>query len=286
MAVGGGGSVQGGYAASVMREMYGGSLPRAATQLLRDHAAASARRSTSAPPSTKVFSTSLNERPVQRRKGFERTAAVGCEGLVPKVGPGAAKALAESACAKPPRIPVSRRTLGQILQETSNYKCPEAVSTHGRDTAAEKKLLQDRSEFSIGGAHVLPGAAIPTASGAPVYLDRRVERRKRVSFSGSLPPSREGSPRNGTRPGMSSEMERMAGEIVQGVRERQRELDGVETSLVGLAQCAEAPTEATERRRVVRKEMASASQRRLELKSAINRDIKDLETLMDVSPDA
>merc|ERR1719247_3282363 len=67
----------------------------------------------------------------------------------------------------------------------------------------------------------------------------------------------------------------MAVDIVEGVRERQRELDGIDQSLANFVQRSENPGEKPFIRVNIRKEMVASSKRRLELKNAINRDMQD-----------
>lgn len=293
---GGGGGSSGssgsGYAARVLREMYGNSLPRAAVQLLRDHGHA---RSSSAPPTLPslgpspgarggVWSTGLAERPALKKR---------CEVNAPKVGQG--KQIQDLGL--PPRLPGGRRTHTQILAKTDNYQkhMEDRPLPRGQDRGEETRRLQDRCAYNFGSA--LPTSAAPPGMPAPEPFQPSKARRC-VTFAG-LPDSRPGSARGCSLPplagrrgsgaevaasGLSREHERMAQDIVQGVSEKQRELDSVEDALTSLTQHSEAVGEGTERRRVVRKQMVSASHKRLELKSAITKDMKDLETLLDLAP--
>jgi len=256
----------GGYAAGVLREMYGGSLPRAASQLLRDHAKA---RSSSAPaPHAKPWTTGLSERPTAKRSAVVQ---------VPRVGQGAAAA--GPTAPRPPRIP-ARKSLAQILDETSNYDRTDKpdILPLGRDNDEMKWQLQNKLAFNfgtalphLGGPSHLPGEATSKPSQPTM---------RRVTFA-SLPPSRDGPP---TKSGLTPEQERLASNLVTGVQERQQELDRVEESLAKCVSRVEVAGLGTEQRRIVRAEMASHSQKRLELKSAIRKDVLDLEKLMDLAP--
>eukprot|EP00931_Biecheleriopsis_adriatica_P117760 TRINITY_DN93245_c0_g1_i1.p1 TRINITY_DN93245_c0_g1~~TRINITY_DN93245_c0_g1_i1.p1 ORF type:complete len:272 (-),score=59.35 TRINITY_DN93245_c0_g1_i1:87-863(-) len=248
---------QTGYVASVLNEMYGGSLPRAASQLLRDQAK---KRSSSAPPQRWLGGS--GDLPKQRRH-------VKLE--VPRVGRGGG-----AMAAKPPPMPTfSRRPLAQILADTGNYKRQDEPAELKRDYSSEKTRLQDRYAFNFGSA--LPNSGAPPGMPQP---SQSSDSRRRVTFH-SLPPSREGSPRTGTS-GLTTEQERMAADIVQGVRARQKELENVEEALVNCSSKAESSGQTVDRRRVLMKEMASASKKRLELRNAIDKDIKDLEKLVDM----
>lgn len=253
----------GGYAATVLREMYGGSLPRAATQLLRDHAKI---RSSSAPPtrSERVWSTGLADRKPTRRVDLR----------VPRVGQGKQESLA-----RPPKLPTTgRKPLSHILLETSNYERElEIPFVHGRDCSeGEKRKLQNQYAYNFGTA--LPTTGVSDAAAAALAARQP---RRRVSFEcGSLPASREVSPR---KSGLPPAQEKIAVEIVEGVRERQRELAGIDESLAGLVKRSEMPTESRQRT-AVRKEMVAASKRRLELKNAIQSDMQDLDKLFDLAP--
>lgn len=225
-----------GYAATVIRELYGGSLPRAAEQLLRDH---SKTRSSSAPPTAPTWSTSLGERSERRQ----------VEIRVPKVG------TKSSSEARPPRMPM-RRPLSQILQDTGNYDLQsQAPAARGRDNAEEKRRLQDRRGQNFGGALL--------AAGPSEWL------------SAEVPPARASA-------SALTKDEKLAEGIVRSVQERQRELEAIEENLAKCTELAELPGEGAERRRLIRKQMINASQKRMELKSAIARDVKDLALLMDL----
>lgn len=242
-------AVSGDYVAGVLRDMYGGgALPRAATQLLRDHSKA---RSSSAPPA-RSWSASVSEnRPGRKRVDLK----------VPRVGRG--RGAGSEVQALPPRMP-GRRSHAAIVKETSNYvRLDERPQQLGRDNDAERQWLADQRYF---------GAAMGrrAASEAPASA-------RRVSFE-SVPSGAEPAPR---RAGLDGEQERLAAEIVAGVRERQRELDGVERDLASYAARAEEPGVGYERRAAARKQLDSANKVRLELRNAISRDVADLGTLMD-----
>lgn len=262
------GSGSGGYAARVMKEMYGGSLPRAATQLLRDHARI---RSSSAPARStdKVWATGMGERGKARQIDLR----------VPRVGQ-----KKEEGLARPPKLPTTgRRGLSHILKETSNYEREqERPVVHGRDCSdAEKQRLQNQYAFDFGSA--LPTTGISGAVAASLEaseLDRR-RRQRGVSFSPDC--ARGQSPLMPPTSGLSAEQERIAVDIVEGVRARQRELDGVDQSLAGFVQRTETRGEAALRPNL-RKEMVGASKKRLELKNAISRDMQDLDKLFDLAP--
>mmetsp|Transcript_50788 Transcript_50788/g.91230 ORF Transcript_50788/g.91230 Transcript_50788/m.91230 type:complete len:265 (+) Transcript_50788:52-846(+) len=254
----------GGYAEHVLKDMYGGSLPRAAKQLLQEHAK---NRSSSAPAigAQKRWLGSQGYEPKQRRH---------VELKVPRVGRGQA-----GVSQLPPTLPAaSRRPLARILADTSNYNRKDEFVERGKDLSEEKRRHQDRCAYNFGGAlptsHAPPG--MPQAGGdlAP---------RRRVTFH-SLPASREGSPRGGVS-GLTAEQEQMAADIIQSVKERQAALNVAEEALQGCADRAEGPGLSAERRRLVMKEMASASHQRTQLRSEINQNIKDLEKLMDCAPD-
>mmetsp|Transcript_82986 Transcript_82986/g.257748 ORF Transcript_82986/g.257748 Transcript_82986/m.257748 type:complete len:259 (+) Transcript_82986:126-902(+) len=250
------------YAEDVLRQMYGGSLPREAAQLLRAHGS-SKGRSSSAPP--QKWSTGLSERPRERRRVDLRVPRVGAR----KSGdPG-----------RPPSLPgTGKKPLSHILLETCNYERQDEMQpSSGRDYDEDKRRHQDRCAYGFGSAlpTVMEPRSLAQGSGAG-------RAKPRVTFATSLPPSREGSPR---RLGLTSEQERLAAEIVDGVRERQRELDHVEVALADCTVHAETPGEGVNARRRVLKEMEGQSKRRLELKNAIARDIKDLEKLMDLTPE-
>mmetsp|Transcript_40349 Transcript_40349/g.72680 ORF Transcript_40349/g.72680 Transcript_40349/m.72680 type:complete len:269 (-) Transcript_40349:55-861(-) len=261
----------GGYAAGVLREMYGNSLPRAAQQLLQDHAKS---RSSSEPPlRAKVFSTAM----------FEHRASKKVDLKVPRVGQ--RKTQDTEGVAKPPKMP-TRRPLAQILLETSNYERQlEPPPLRGRDCGdAEKWRLQDQYSFGFGSAlpttSVPPGMPAPSASspsrakGRSLSLQRSGARR--VSFDG-----REAAE---LKTGLTNEQESLATDIIHGVRDRQRELDTVEQALADLTTRSEARGEGGARS-LIRKEMIGASKRRLEIRNAIQRDVQDLEKLFDCSPE-
>lgn len=254
----------GDFAASVMREMYGGSLPRAATQLLKDHAKA---RSSSAPAARDraVFSTGLVERGKARQDSVK----------VPKVGQKNGMA---SGYARPPQMPsTGKKMLDQILLDNSNYDYQqEKPVAHGRDCSdAQKNRLQDQYAFNFG-------TALPTTGVPDGYIEPAT--RRRVSFaagSGSAPGSRATTPQ---KSGLSAEQDRMAADIIEGVRRRQTELAAVDQSLAGYVQRSEQPSEGRNLRQGLRKEMVGASKQRLELKNAIARDMQDLDKLFDLAP--
>lgn len=255
------------YAAGVLQEMYGDALPHVARQLLRTH---NKTRSLSEPAARRQaqWSTGSSERRAPRRR---------VELKVPRVG--ARKAPdTDEAPNRPPGLP-TRKPLAQILQETSGYEKRGTLPPPARrDMSVEKRQLQDRNAFGFGSA--LPNTHAPTGLSAEATAVSGKPRR-RVVFS-SLPPSREGSP---SRREIPKPQEAIAAEIVESVRERQRELDLVEEQLSHHVVRAEAPAgQVLEGRRALRSEMAKASQRRLELKNAISKDVKDLETLLDCTP--
>mmetsp|Transcript_107870 Transcript_107870/g.305152 ORF Transcript_107870/g.305152 Transcript_107870/m.305152 type:complete len:169 (-) Transcript_107870:84-590(-) len=158
----------------------GGALPRAASQLLRDH---SAQARSSSAPGPRQWATGLCERPRARR----------CVDLkVPKVG--------QKRCsggALPPAPAPTRRPLGRILQETSGYeRQDQPPACQGLDYDEEKRRHQDRCAFGFG-------SALPTVM-APCGLRPREEEPwparggplagRHVTFQ-SLPPSHEVTPR-------------------------------------------------------------------------------------------
>jgi len=258
----------GGYAASIMKEMYGERLPRAATQLLRDHART---RSSSAPAPRldTVFSTGMAERRARHVVDLK----------VPRVGQ--KKACMMPGAGRPPVLP-GRRHLSQILLETSNYEHQQdAPAMHGRDCGdLEKHRLQNQYAFGFGSA--LPTTELSGVA-ASAFAAAEASASRRVNFaSGSLPSSRDVSPH---KSGLSQAHERMAVDIVEGVRERQRELEGIDQSLANFVQRSENPGEKPCVRTNIRKEMVASSKRRLELKNAINRDMQDLDKLLDLAPD-
>lgn len=246
--------------------MYGGSLPRAATQLLKDHAKS---RSSSAPPARdRVFATGLAERGSARQDHVR----------VPRVGQ-----QKSSGSARPPRAPPSKKPLSQILLDTGNYEREqEQPQQRGRESGeVQKRRLQNKNAFEFGSA--LPTTGITEAGAAA--LAAAEQRRRRVSFSpdcSSLPSTPEFS-------GLSAENDKLATDIIEGVRARQRELAGVDNSLAGYVHQAEGPAAAGSQgaggRSGVRKEMVNASKRRLELKNAISRDMQDLEKLFELTQD-
>merc|ERR1712146_72024 len=136
------------------------------------------------------------------------------------------------------------------------------------------------------------GSALPTTgltgAGAAAFAAAEAaasSQPRRVSFAagcGSLPTSREASPQ---KSGLSPAHERIAVDIVEGVRARQRELDGIDESLANFVQRSEMPGEKSGARVGIRKEMVGASKRRLELKNAIQRDMQDLEKLLELAPE-
>lgn len=258
--------------------MYGGSLPRAASQLLRDHVQA---RSSSAPPmvgsggmggsssSGKVWSTGLAARGERKHVDLR----------IPKVGQ-----KKEAQCL-PPRPPIGRKTQEQIILETENYRKQEAPALPlARDRAKETRLLQDKCAYNLGSA--LPTTVAPPGVSAKTAPSEPTTRRN-VSFAsgaerryGSADPSPRGTS------GLTAEQESMADDIIRGVHQRQSDLDDVEQKFVHLTSRAEAVGEGTDQRRVVRKQLAGVSQKRLELKSAIERDMQDLGKLLDCAPSA
>lgn len=249
-----------GYAANVLKEMYGGNLPRAAKQLLADHAKS---RSTSAPAKPSRWLGSTGEVPRQRKSVDLR---------VPRVGRGGGLAGA----ARPPPMPSSgKKPLAHILAQTENYKRQDEQLALGRDYSVEKQRHQDKCAYGFG-------SALPTTHAPAGYVPPPV--RRRVTFH-SLPASREGSPRAGHgSSGLTDEQTRMAEEIVQSVRQRQIELDSVEQSLEQYTGQADQSSQSADRRRSIMKEMANVSKRRLELKNAMQRDVQDLEKLIDLAP--
>mmetsp|Transcript_42663 Transcript_42663/g.117700 ORF Transcript_42663/g.117700 Transcript_42663/m.117700 type:complete len:257 (+) Transcript_42663:65-835(+) len=242
-----------GYASSVLNEMYGGKLPAAAARLLRDHSQA---RSASAPPrrTQQAFTTSMAER--RPRKCIDLK--------VPRVG----QKGQGHAISLPPKIP-HRKQLSQILVETSNYERYDEPTAPGRSREKAKADLQHMFQF---------GTLAPCPS-----QEAASSRTRRVGFR-SLPPNRDGSRPQGDS-GFTKEQEDMAAEIVSGVRARQRELQAVEASLEELTTRAEQAGEGVALRRLVRRDMTDASKQRLELQSAIKRDLQDLEKLMDCAPE-
>lgn len=257
----------GDYAASVLRDMYGGSLPRAASQLLADHAKA---RSVSLPPPgrRREFTTGLAE--IQDKK---RTVV-----RVPRVGQKKTQE-SQAAPSRPPKLPV-RKSHMLILAETSNYeRVDDHIAPSGPDCAEQKWHLQNKNAFGFGSALPTTGAPVRRSPHSSASLSPTSKRT--VRFASALP-SRGATP---PRAGPANEQERLVADIAGSVRERQRELEDVEKTLVELTERAEAPAERQERRRVVRCGMVEASKRRLELKNAIRKDVEDLERLLDLSPD-
>eukprot|EP00930_Biecheleria_cincta_P100116 TRINITY_DN91724_c0_g1_i1.p1 TRINITY_DN91724_c0_g1~~TRINITY_DN91724_c0_g1_i1.p1 ORF type:complete len:264 (-),score=57.98 TRINITY_DN91724_c0_g1_i1:206-997(-) len=250
-----------GYAANVLKEMYGGNLPRAAKQLLADHAKS---RSTSAPAKPSRWLGATGE-VVKQRKSVDLR--------VPRVGRGGGLA----GLMRPPPMPSSgKKPLAHILAETENYKRQDEQLAIGRDYSVEKQRHQDKCAYGFG-------SALPTTHAPAGYVPPAPPRR-RVTFH-SLPASREGSPRAGHgSSGLTDEQSRMAEEIVQSVRQRQMELDAVEESLARYTDQAEKSSQSSDRRKYVMKEMANVSRRRLELKNAMHRDVQDLEKLIDLAP--
>lgn len=254
----------GGAAAGLLREMYGGSLPRVATQLLRDHAQA---RSASAPaPSGKstwpARSNSLAPRPENRR----------VEVKAPRVGCGYNSDL----LSRPPRLPLGKKSQAQILVETSDYERIVAAPVAGRDNEAIKRRLQDRLAYDAQAA--LPGLrALPAPAPAP-RPSRHVTFANRPYSS-----DRAGTPQP-QRTGLTAEQERLASEIVLGVRDRQQELESVESSIQDCSEQVGLSGDSTERRRLLRLQMGRASKRRLELQTAIRSDVQDLQQILDSAP--
>lgn len=247
-----------GYAANVLKEMYGGNLPRAAKQLLADHAKS---RSSSAPAKPSRWLGSTGKVPRQRKSVDLR---------VPRVGRGSGLP------ARPPPMPSSgKKTMAHILADTENYKRQDEQRALSRDYSVEKLRHQDKCAYGFGSA--LPNTHAPAGYAPPAV-------KRRVTFH-SLPASRECSPRAGHGSSrLTDEQTRMAEEIVQSVRQRQIELDSVEESLAQNAGQADKSAQSADRRRSVMKEMASVSKRRLELKNAMQRDVQDLEKLIDLAP--
>lgn len=250
-----------GYAANVLKEMYGGNLPRAAKQLLADHAKS---RSTSAPAKASRWLGSTGEVPKQRKSVDLR---------VPRMG----RDRGLAGATRPPPMPSSgKKSLAHIVADTENYKRQDEQPAIGRDYSIEKQRHQDKCAFGFGSA--LPNTHAPAGYVPPAPP------RRRVTFH-SLPASREGSPRAGNSScGLTDEQTRMAEEIVKSVRQRQMELDSVEESLALYTDQADKSSQSADRRKSVMKGMASVSKRRLELKNAMHRDVQDLEKLMDLAP--
>eukprot|EP00927_Polykrikos_kofoidii_P062320 TRINITY_DN57125_c0_g1_i1.p1 TRINITY_DN57125_c0_g1~~TRINITY_DN57125_c0_g1_i1.p1 ORF type:complete len:300 (+),score=56.81 TRINITY_DN57125_c0_g1_i1:116-1015(+) len=269
----------GNYAASVLKDMYGESLPRAAQKLLKDHAQT---RSSSAPPpkswSLSMTGGGLTEQTKQPRKRVDLK--------VPRVGRDGGKSTDASmvSLGAPPRPPMlpRRKTLAQIRDETSNFRRDEKPPPAACDGSAQKARLQDMNAFGFGSAlpntHAPPG--MPAAPKGVVNSSAGSKPRRRVIFSSSLPPSRVGSPNAGAC-GLTEANESLASEIVLSVKERQRELGKVEDELSELVKRAEEPTPA---RRQLQKQMADADKRRREIQSSIRRDVQDLEKLVDLTP--
>jgi len=262
-------SVSKSYAADVIREMYGGSLPHEATRLLRAHGAAQARSSSA--PVVQKWSTGLSDRPQERRR---------VDLKVPRVGQ-----RKNAGGGLPPSVPgTGKKPLAQILLDTSNYERQEDPQPRGRDYEEEKRRHQDRCAFGFGNA--LPTVMEPRSlAGRPRQPPKPLPTKRHklhVTFAASLPASREASPR---RSGLTAEQEQMAAEIVDGVRARQQELETVEQVLAGSTVQAEEVGKGTDARRRLLRQMEGQSKRRLELKNAIAKDIGDLEKLMDLSPE-
>jgi len=274
----------GGYAGEVLREMYGGSLPRAASELLQAHVQA---RSSSAPPlagsgrvspggssngsPNGVWNTGLAARGQRKKVDIS----------IPKVGKN--KDLCRSL---PPRAPAGRKTQDQILAETENYRRQDyqaELLPAARDRAQETRLLQDRCAYNLGNA--LPTTAAPLGVSTLAAPAKQIKRRVVTFADGSGRRAESAEPalfrRTGIRggAGLASEQD-LAEDIIRGVQEKQQELESVEGSLATLGTRAEASGEGIERRRLIRKQMVGQSQQQQELKSAIARDMKDLEKLL------
>eukprot|EP00929_Paragymnodinium_shiwhaense_P003480 TRINITY_DN104007_c0_g1_i1.p1 TRINITY_DN104007_c0_g1~~TRINITY_DN104007_c0_g1_i1.p1 ORF type:complete len:278 (-),score=42.04 TRINITY_DN104007_c0_g1_i1:205-984(-) len=253
----GGNAATGGYVGSVLRDMYGASLPRAAQELLKSHTGS--KRSTSAPPTQSwSCSQSLSDKTLCRKR---------VDLKVPRVGRGTASGgysgdLLDVAPPRPPMMP-KRKPLSQIVKDTSNYACQlEPAGPLGRDMEREKRRLQDRHGYGLG-AHI-PGVQAPSAP-------------KRVSFSSS--PRRASS-----QPPKRSEIQQcLAQDIVQSVKERQKELEGADDALSKLVQKLEAP-QVGNMRHLIQREMSNISKQRAEIQAAIKGDIGDLQKLVDADP--
>jgi len=253
-----------GYVASVLGDMYGKSLPRAAQQLLKEH---TRLRSSSAPPKAWATTGIAEDKPRRRVVDLK----------VPRVGRGGAADTGY--CARPPRptnLP-KRKSHAEIVNETNGYERQDlkTVLDPRKDGAHQKQMLQDVNSFQFG-------SALPNTH-APPGMSPMAKPRRRVAFTNSCPASREGSPR-GQKSGMSVEQESMASEIVRSVRERQQDLDKVDQVLQGFVSNVEGSAVTGGRRQEVHKKMANASKQRLELKSAIQRDLQDLDKLMELAP--
>lgn len=255
------------YAEGVLREMYGGSLPREACKLLQRHHAACGR-SNSAPARGRSgapsWSTGLGTRSAPRK----------CVDLkVPRVG----QQRGSGEAPLPPRLP-SRKTHSQIVVETQGYdpRLVEPVTgPRGRDLGAEKRRLQDQHTY--GGGSVLPSAGM--MPGIDIASASCHSARRRVAASCS--------PRVGKLQSLAADADSLAADIVQCVRERQGELETVESKLANLAERAEAPAGQipADARRRLRAQVAAVNHERLELQSAIRRDVHDLDRVLGTTED-
>jgi len=192
---------------------------------------------------------------------------------------------------------MGRKSQAQILLDTDNYQGnPDdwAPLPRGVDRAEETRRLQDRCAYNLGSA--LPTTAAPLGA-EPSRSSQPARLRRRVTFAG-LPEARPGSGAGGSSSlpplagrreagaaqGGGSTEEALAQDIVQSVRDKQRDLASVEEALAGLSMRSERVGEGAEKRRLLQKQLASESKRRLEIKNSIARDVQDLEQLLDCAP--
>eukprot|EP00928_Gymnodinium_smaydae_P026581 TRINITY_DN20828_c0_g1_i1.p1 TRINITY_DN20828_c0_g1~~TRINITY_DN20828_c0_g1_i1.p1 ORF type:complete len:326 (-),score=73.60 TRINITY_DN20828_c0_g1_i1:73-960(-) len=269
--------------ASVLRDMYGSSLPRAAAEMLRDQRA----RSSSA-PAAPSFCTGLGER-ADPKRARPKVA-------VPRVGNAARQPVFDG---RPPLLPgFGKKMQPQILQETGNYAVTAGgypVQRPARDAEAEKLRLQEPWLFA-GGAAGRGRAGGPADTDDDGYGGATSSRpRRNVRFSSAPPPGVSCS--DGIRPrcgeaggyegsGLDPQQEALAAEIVSGVRDRQRQLDTVESQIVELTRRAEEAGAPPHARRLLRKQLVEQTQSRNELSSGIRRDLSDLGKLLELEPDS
>eukprot|EP00435_Cladocopium_sp_Y103_P020780 s657_g5.t1 len=146
---------------TVLKDMYGSSLPSAAVQLMRDHAKQQA-----------------NSQQLQPRWGAPERTVKHVDLKIPRVGRQHLGALPSQDRSQRPG---QRRSYASIRAMTQDYQRQDEPRDPGRDGTLDKRRLQDRHAYGFGNAlptsKAPPGHWLPEASVVPMASARALEKR-------------------------------------------------------------------------------------------------------------
>eukprot|EP00434_Breviolum_minutum_P005969 symbB.v1.2.005263.t1/scaffold286.1/size306100/2 len=184
------------YVGSVLKDMYGSSMPNAAARLMRDHAKAQQAKARVQPRWTSGHGHAGHAAPPLVKH---------VDLKIPRVG---RQHLGASSIEQPPRL--TRRPFASIRVMTNDYQRQDDPIDPGRDGTLEKRRLQDRHAYGFGNA-------LPTSKAPPGHW---------MPEEAIVKPQVKMDHARG-----KSQQETLATDIVTSVKERQEELATVEESL-------------------------------------------------------